>query len=153
VVTRAGTHTALGHRKVWATTRHDGHQLSPSTALRILRRRGLGQPAGYTRERRQLAAARRAAFTAPPSAPNQLCQLDLGEFETNPRAAVAGTVTLLVNPVSDQIRALQRDLPALIDNANASLASLQQWLDGRGLGIQIAGRGETALETVRSNLL
>jgi predicted PurR-regulated permease PerM len=68
-------------------------------------------------------------------------------------AAVAGTVALLVNPVSDQIRALQGDLPALIDNANASLASLQQWLDSRGLGIQIAGRGETALETVRSNVL
>ena len=36
-------------------------------------------------------------------------------------AAVAGSVTLLVNPVSDQIRALQRDLPALIDNANVFL--------------------------------
>jgi predicted PurR-regulated permease PerM len=68
-------------------------------------------------------------------------------------AVVAGTVALLVNPISDQIQALQGDLPGLIDNANASLASLQQWLDERGLGIQIASRGETALETLRSNVL
>ena len=51
VVNHAETHTAWGHRKVWAMTRHDGHQASASTALRILRRRGLGQPTGYTRER------------------------------------------------------------------------------------------------------
>jgi predicted PurR-regulated permease PerM len=68
-------------------------------------------------------------------------------------AVVAGTVALLVNPVSDQIQAFQEDLPSLIDNANASLASLQQRLDERGLGIQIASRGETALETLRSNVL
>ncbi|HZK50033.1 MAG TPA: integrase core domain-containing protein [Actinomycetota bacterium] len=82
LIKHAEAHTAWGHRKVWAMTRHDGHQLSPSTALRILRRRGLLQPAGYTRERRQLAAARRAAFTAPPHGPNQVWQLDFSEFET-----------------------------------------------------------------------
>ena len=76
----------MGHREVWAATidltRHDGHRASASTTLRILRRRGLLQPAGYTRERRQLAAARRAAFTAPPSGPNQVWQLDFTEFAT-----------------------------------------------------------------------
>ena len=67
--------------------------------------------------------------------------------------AVAGAVALLVNPVTTQVQAFQRDLPDLIDNANASLADLQQSLDRRGLGIQIAARGETALETLRSNVL
>ncbi len=67
--------------------------------------------------------------------------------------AVAGTIALLVNPVSDQIQALQTALPGLIDNANGSLARLQQTLDRRGLDIQIAGRGETALETLRSNVV
>ena len=67
--------------------------------------------------------------------------------------AVAGAVALLVNPVTNQIQALQGDLPVLIDTANASLADLQQWLDRRGLGIQIAARGETALETLRSNVV
>ena len=68
-------------------------------------------------------------------------------------AAVAGTISLLVNPVSDQIQAFQRDLPGLIDNANASLGKLQQTLDEHGVRIQIAGQGETALETLRNNVL
>ena len=66
---------------------------------------------------------------------------------------VAGTIALLVNPVSQQIQAFQRDLPGLIDSANASLVRLQGSLDRRGLGIQIANRGETALETLRSKVL
>jgi predicted PurR-regulated permease PerM len=66
---------------------------------------------------------------------------------------LAGTIALLVNPVSEQIQAFQNDLPALIDNANATLMRLQESLDRRGLGIQIADRGETALETLRSNVL
>lgn len=68
-------------------------------------------------------------------------------------AAAAGAIGLLVNPVSDQIQAFQRDLPDLIDNANASLATVQQRLDERGLDIQIARPGETALETLRSNVV
>ena len=68
-------------------------------------------------------------------------------------AALAGTIALLVNPVSDQIRAFQRDLPGLIANANDWLADLQETLDERGFGIQIARRGETALETLRSNVV
>ena len=63
-------------------TRHDGHRATASTTLRNLRRRGLLQPIGYTRERRQLAAARRAAFTAPPTAPDQVWQLDFSELKT-----------------------------------------------------------------------
>ena len=68
-------------------------------------------------------------------------------------ASVAGTIALLVNPVSNQIQAFQRDLPGLIDNANEWLADLQETLDDRGLDIQIAGRGETALDTLRSNVV
>ena len=54
-VKHAEAHPAWGHRKVWAMTRHAGHRISPSTTLRIPRRRGLVQPADYTRERRRLA--------------------------------------------------------------------------------------------------
>jgi putative transposase len=82
VVKHAEAHPAWGHRKVWAMTRHDGHPVSPSTVLRVMRRRGLLQPVDYARERRQLAAARRAAFTDPPTAPNQVWQLDFSEFVT-----------------------------------------------------------------------
>jgi transposase InsO family protein len=82
VVKHAEAHVAWGHRKVWAMTRYDGHQVSPATVLRILRRRGLILTADYQRERRQLAAARRAAFVIPPAGPNQVWQLDFSEFET-----------------------------------------------------------------------
>ena len=52
--------------------------------LRVLRRRGLvAKSAGYQRERRQLAAARRAAFLTPPTGPLQVWQLDFSEFETH----------------------------------------------------------------------
>jgi putative transposase len=47
-----------------------------------MRRRGLLLAADYQRERRQLAAARKAAFVNPPTSPNQVLQLDFSEFET-----------------------------------------------------------------------
>jgi predicted PurR-regulated permease PerM len=72
----------------------------------------------------------------------------LGFFGT-----VAGTIGLLVNPVSDQIQTFQEDLPALIDSANASLADVQRELDERDIGLQIAVRGETALESLSSNFV
>ena len=82
IVKHAEAHPAWGHRKVWAMTRFEGHQLSPATALRIMRRRGLILAADYQRERRQLAAARRAVFLDSPTGPNQVWQLDFSEFET-----------------------------------------------------------------------
>jgi putative transposase len=83
VVKHAEAHPAWGHRKVWAMTRFDGHQVSPATVLRTMRRRGLLLEASYQRERRQLAAARKAAFVTPPSGANQVWQLDFSEFETS----------------------------------------------------------------------
>lgn len=75
-------HPAWGHRKVWAMVRHDGHRVSQATVLRLLRDEGLILPAAYQRERRQLAARRKAAFAAEPTGPNQVWQLDFSEFET-----------------------------------------------------------------------
>ena len=51
--------------------------------LRILRDEGLILPAHYQRERRQLAARRKAAFAVEPTGPNQVWQLDFSEFETD----------------------------------------------------------------------
>lgn len=75
-------HPAWGHRKVWAMCRHDGHRVSQATVLRLLRDEGLLLEASYQRERRQLAARRRAAFATEPTGPNQVWQLDFTEFET-----------------------------------------------------------------------
>jgi putative transposase len=75
-------HPAWGHRKVWAMCRHDGHRVSQATVLRLLRDEGLLLEATYQRERRQLAARRRAAFATEPTGPNQVWQLDFSDFET-----------------------------------------------------------------------
>lgn len=81
-VRHALEHPAWGHRKVWAMVRHDGHVVSESTILRLLRDEGLLLPAEYQRERRQLAQRRKAAFAVEPTGPNQVWQLDFSEFET-----------------------------------------------------------------------
>jgi putative transposase len=75
-------HPAWGHRKVWAMCRYDDHRVSPATVLRMLRDEGLLLEANYQRERRQLAARRKAAFAQEPTGPNQVWQLDFSEFET-----------------------------------------------------------------------
>lgn len=75
---------AWGHRKIWALHNldHPDQVVSQSSVRRAMARRGLLQPAGYQRERRELAKARRAAFVDPPTHRNQVWQLDFSEFET-----------------------------------------------------------------------
>ena len=71
-----------GHRKIWAMTRHDGHRVSQSTVLRLLRDDGLILPSEYQKQRRELAKDRKAAFAVTPTGPDQVWQLDFTEFET-----------------------------------------------------------------------
>ena len=80
--THALNHPAWGHRKVWAMVRHDGHRVSQATVLRLLRDDGLILPSQYQKQRRQLAADRKAAFARIPTGPNRVWQLDFSEFET-----------------------------------------------------------------------
>lgn len=68
-------------------------------------------------------------------------------------ASVAGIVALLVRPVTTQVVALEADLPRLVASANTSLASLQAWLDDRGVDIQVKRPGESALETLQTTAL
>ena len=62
--------------------RWDGRHVSQATVLRLLRDEGLLPEANYQRERRQLAARRKAAFATEPGGPNQVRQLDFSEFGT-----------------------------------------------------------------------
>ena len=62
--------------------RHDGHRVSQASVLRLLRDEGLLLEASYQRERRQLAARRKAAFATEPTGPNEVWQLDFSEVET-----------------------------------------------------------------------
>src|SRR5687767_3460104 len=82
-------HPAWGHRTVWAMCRHDGHRVSPATVLRLLRDEGLLLEVTYQRERRQLAARRRAAFATEPTGPNQVRQLDFSPVRDHRRRHVA----------------------------------------------------------------
>ena len=59
---------------------------------------------------------------------------------------------LLANPVSDQVSAFRDNVPQIVDDANASLADVQEWLDENGIDVQIAEEGQTALGTLGRNL-
>jgi predicted PurR-regulated permease PerM len=65
---------------------------------------------------------------------------------------VLGIGLLLVNPVADQVRAFQRDLPSFVNSANRSLAELQNTLNENGIHVQIVRQGKTALQTLQDNV-
>ncbi len=71
-----------GSQTIAMLMRADGHYGPNATVYRALKRNGRVLEANYQAERRQHAEARRAAFVVPPSAPNQVWQLDFTEFET-----------------------------------------------------------------------
>jgi predicted PurR-regulated permease PerM len=65
---------------------------------------------------------------------------------------VVAVGVLLANPIADQVQALQRDLPDLVDEANESLLDVQRFFDKEGIDVEIAVQGQTALETLRQRL-
>jgi predicted PurR-regulated permease PerM len=67
-------------------------------------------------------------------------------------AFVVGIGVLLANPVADQVSAFQRNVPGIVDDANTTLANFQDWLDRNGINIQVKDEGQTALQTLGSNL-
>jgi putative heme transporter len=65
---------------------------------------------------------------------------------------VGGLIALLANPIADQVSAIQRNVPGYVDDANRSLGDAQDWLDDRGIDVQIQDQGRTALETIGDRL-
>jgi predicted PurR-regulated permease PerM len=59
----------------------------------------------------------------------------------------------LSGPLADQVRAFQRDVPEFVDQANATLGDLQRWFDDQGIDVEVQAQGQTALETLQSNVL
>jgi predicted PurR-regulated permease PerM len=59
---------------------------------------------------------------------------------------------LVANPVADQVDAFRDNVPEIVDDANATLGDVQQWLDDNGVNVQIADEGQTALGTLGRNL-
>src|ERR671925_1933200 len=66
--------------------------------------------------------------------------------------ALIGIGVLLSNPVADQVSTFRNNVPQYVDDANATLADVQTWLDDNGIDVQIAEEGQTALGTLGRNL-
>jgi predicted PurR-regulated permease PerM len=60
---------------------------------------------------------------------------------------------LAANPIADQAQSFQHDVPGIIDDANANLADLQDWLDDKGINLKVKEQGETALETLQDKVV
>jgi predicted PurR-regulated permease PerM len=60
---------------------------------------------------------------------------------------------LAANPIADQARSFQHDVPGIIDDANANLADLQDWLDDKGINLKVKEQGETALQTLQDKVV
>jgi predicted PurR-regulated permease PerM len=71
-------------------------------------------------------------------------------------AGLIGVVVLigvvLSNPVSSQVSEFRDNVPHIVDDANATLADVQRWLDDHKIDVQIADEGQTALGTIGRNL-
>jgi predicted PurR-regulated permease PerM len=65
---------------------------------------------------------------------------------------IVGIGFLLANPVADQVSAFRDNVPEIVDDANASLADVQAWLDRNGVDIQVKEEGQSALATLGDNL-
>jgi predicted PurR-regulated permease PerM len=65
---------------------------------------------------------------------------------------VTGIGLLLSNAVADQVSAFRNNVPEIVDDANATLADVQDWLDRNGIDVQIAEEGQTALGTLGRNV-
>jgi predicted PurR-regulated permease PerM len=61
---------------------------------------------------------------------------------------VGGIGAVLAEPVGDQASKFSKAVPGIVDDANAELADLQDWLDDKGIDVEVARQGETALETL-----
>jgi predicted PurR-regulated permease PerM len=65
---------------------------------------------------------------------------------------LGGIVALLSNPIADQVSSIQKNVPQYVDDANAALADVQNFFDDKGINVQIADQGRTALETLGDRL-
>jgi putative heme transporter len=65
---------------------------------------------------------------------------------------VGALVAVLAEPIGDQVSRFSASVPGIVDDANAELLDLQDWLDDNGIDIEIADQGKTALETLGANV-
>jgi predicted PurR-regulated permease PerM len=61
---------------------------------------------------------------------------------------LGGLGLLLAEPIRKEAEAFGSNVPSIVDDANAQLADLQEWLDGKGVDVEIQAPGRTALATL-----
>ena len=67
-------------------------------------------------------------------------------------ALVAGGI-LLADPVDNQIRNFRENVPSYVDSANHSLDDTQDWLDRKGIDLQVKSGGQSALDQLEKDVL
>lgn len=60
---------------------------------------------------------------------------------------------LLANPIADQAARFGRDVPRIVDDANARLADVQRYFDDHRIAVKLAKQGETALQTLQEKVV
>jgi predicted PurR-regulated permease PerM len=65
---------------------------------------------------------------------------------------LAGIGFLLANPISNQVRTFTNNLPTIVDEANKSIASFQNELNGQGIHLHLVKPGKTALQTLEGKV-
>ncbi len=66
--------------------------------------------------------------------------------------ALAGIGLLLANPISNQVQAFTHALPHLVNEANKTIAGVQDDLQRVGVHVRLAEQGKTALQTLQDKL-
>jgi putative heme transporter len=66
---------------------------------------------------------------------------------------LTGVGILLANPISNQVESFSRNVPHLVDQANKTLAELQQTANENGLHVTFIKQGHTALQTLGEKVI
>jgi predicted PurR-regulated permease PerM len=66
--------------------------------------------------------------------------------------ALTGLGILLADPVANQVSSFRDSVPGLVDDANASIADFQSWLDRNGIDLQVSKPGRTAVQSLGDRL-
>jgi predicted PurR-regulated permease PerM len=65
---------------------------------------------------------------------------------------LTGIGFLLANPISNQVRTFSDNLPHIVNEANATIATLQRDFDKHGIHLKLVKQGKTALQSIEGKV-
>lgn len=130
--------------------RADGYDVSASSALRAMARRGLLQPVDYQRERRDLANARREAFIEIPTRRNRVWQTDFTEYETHGGGIwrISGAVDYVAKVMFTTRTSMNQTAADAIESLEEAREQASRWL-GHPLLDDLVDRGTGEITPVK----